>query len=169
MENEKFLLLIIRELKQILGSIKLQKIVYFVQQFESKYYNYYMYNFGPYSDQLSYDLKKLEFIGAIEINHFAPYSYKYNEKIGEILLKDTEEFNSTLKEKIKYLGNLDSTLLESMATVHLIFLDYLHLKEINEIDKYWEDILKTFLRYKGNRFNKGQIEISRDELKELLS
>lgn len=129
--------------EKIDGRKKIQKIIYLINnRMSNAFSDYRFYLYGPYSDQLFYELQNLNDDEVInEISNTQSYSYMITNKGKEFLdlleskmsVEDIEKF-----EIVKRLNDYSSEDLEIMASLYYIS------REFNEIsvDEMVEELME---------------------------
>jgi uncharacterized protein YwgA len=141
------------------GRKKIQKIIYLINnRMFNAFSDYRFYLYGPYSDQLFYELQNLNDDEIInEISNTQSYSYKITNKGKEFLdlleakmsVEDIEKF-----EMVKKLNDYSSEDLEIMSSLYYIS------REFNEIS--YEEMVEELMERKphlGEERIKEDLEI----------
>lgn len=160
-QRQAFLVEVIRRCEIVghrIGRTALQKIPYFlVVRGAPVEYQFDLYHYGPFCQDILYDASLLESLGAIEDSRDGYYGgsrYKAG-KNADALLKDYSEViqanSTTLDEVIRLLAELDATSLEVVATIDY-FYRYVSAMELPEPRK--GEVLKRFFEAKKQHLDK---------------
>jgi len=106
------------------GKIRLQKLVYFLQEGwgVSLGYDFVMYHFGPYSAQVDADLSVLAAAGVVKIS-VDPGGYGYHVVAGELRPGSLAEAAMDCEEipkVVEAFRGYDAAALELAATIHFV-------------------------------------------------
>ena len=126
-----FLVYLLEELgrKRYYGLIVVQKIVYFLREaFEVNLpYDFYFYHFGPYSDELDWDLRMMKIFGFIRIGSDPKrtgYNIEVDKENSEECMQPAQGFISANRSKIKQVlelfGDYTPSGLELASTIHFV-------------------------------------------------
>ena len=151
--------LIVNELTDT-GKIKIQKILYFIQEALGAplEYRFRMHHYGPFSEDIESDISVMRSVGHIEVNVDAQgYGYHITPASDEMLPWDSEigKHREEILKAIAALGALDASRLELFATVH--FVQQLQDKPSKKM------VLDTVSRLKP-KFDMQIIEFAYDQL-----
>jgi len=90
----ELLLIMLMNLKEIIGRTRFQKIVFLLEQkFGVAFsYNFTPYYYGPYSSDLQHEINLLSLMGFVDISHShgVPYTHRLTER-GILAAKSIEE------------------------------------------------------------------------------
>ena len=116
--------LIVNELADT-GKIKIQKILYFIQEALGVplEYRFRMHHYGPFSEDIESDISVMRAVGYVDINvDVQGYGYHITPASEEELPWDneTEKYREEILKAIAALGTLDASRLELFATVHFV-------------------------------------------------
>lgn len=127
-----FLVYLLEELgrKRYYGLIVVQKIVYFLREAfgVDLPYDFYFYHFGPYSDDLDWDLRMMKIFGFIRIGS-DPKRTGYNIEVvkenSEECMQPAQGFISANRSKVKHVlelcGDYTPSGLELASTIHFVY------------------------------------------------
>lgn len=129
--------------EKIDGRKKIQKIVYLINnKMSNAFGDYRFYLYGPYSDQLFYELRNLNDDEIInEINNTQSYSYVITTKGKEFLALLETKMNSEDIEKfeiVKKLNDYSSEDLEIMASLYYISREFNEISYDDMVDELME-------------------------------
>ena len=148
------------EQSQDIGKTKVQKIIYFLQEWlrVPLMYRFRMHHYGPFSDDIDSGISALQSAGYIEVSHDPQgYGYHITPVSGKQLPWNSElaKYRGEMTEAINSLSVLDASDLELLATVHFVQ----HLLE--EASK--EEVLDNVSRLKP-KFTRQTIQSAYDQL-----
>ena len=151
--------LIVNELADT-GKIKIQKILYFIQEALGAplEYRFRMHHYGPFSEDIESDISVMRAVGYIDVEADANgYGYHITPASEEQLPWDSElaKYRGEMVDAIDGLKVLDASDLELFATVHFVQ----HLLE--KASK--EDVLDSVSQLKP-KFTKQTIQSAYDQL-----
>ena len=113
------------EQSQDIGKTKVQKIIYFLQEWlrVPLMYRFRMHHYGPFSEDIDSGISALQSAGYIEVSHDTQgYGYHITPVSGKQLPWDQElgEYREEMTKAITALKVLDASDLELFATVHFV-------------------------------------------------
>ena len=156
--------------KGYLGRTAMQKIAYFCQATGVPIpCSFEIYNYGPYSDQVTFSIDSLLADEVICDRSHSPSAYS-NYRISSEGLRFLTEFESRIephREQIERvvagLGGFKPQQLELIATLHFLAA---RRRSISGRSPSKNEVLSAFFSVKGNKFDKAEVGAWYDSLKE---
>jgi uncharacterized protein YwgA len=155
----------IKRLGEINSRKSLQKLVYFLEAAGVPLeYDFRMHFYGPYSEELTYDIPDLEAEGVLIADETSRdwTIYKPGEKVDVYLRELSEQFSRYKKridEILDELGQEFPEELELIATTHKIAAD---LKELGEVEE--SVITRNVIAIKNGKFTEAQVQDALEKL-----
>lgn len=153
-----------------LGRTALQKLVYFSKVLGVPIpFSFQIYNYGPYSDQLT---STVDMLLADEVlldtsNNPARYScYKVSDRYSDLdpeLTKTAKKYLPKIESVVKALGKFKPEELEVIATLHFVSATK---KEQGDKQPSKVEVISEFQKIKRNKFPKSEVNSWYEALKE---
>ena len=113
---------LVKETRQRLGKVQVQKLIYFAQQSGVPLeYKYEMYHYGPYSFELARQLDSLDSLGVLTVQS-DPSGFGFDISAGKFADKFvlSPKFKKKITDIISQFGLSSPAQLEVKATVHFV-------------------------------------------------
>ncbi|HLY99682.1 MAG TPA: hypothetical protein VKT33_11535 [Candidatus Angelobacter sp.] len=154
--------------KHYLGRTALQKLAYFSKALGVPIpCAFEIYNFGPYSDTITFTVESMIADDIIEDASTNPKYSNYRLKshspsFDKDIKKSIIPYKQQIEMVVKTLGKFEPSQLELLATLHFI------AKKINSLGGTVtkDAVIKDFFKVKGDKFDKGDVSSWYDALKD---
>lgn len=153
--------------RHYLGRTAIQKLAYFSQALGVPIpCSFEIYNFGPYSDAVTFTVESLMADGVLKDASTNPKYSNYRLNSGRHpfdreIVNNVAKYRGVIDNVVKMLGKFEPAQLELLATLHFIGNKMRSLGQ----DPTKDSVLAQFFHIKGDKFEYAQVSSWYDSLK----
>ena len=163
----KLVLKIMKEKGIRLTKINIQKIVFFLKEFNNipVYYNYEVYLYGPYSSELQDELDDMAFWDEIKKKNRAEYDIIDSD----FKVNSNEEIENSIRENISKFGKIidNNFSFDNVEIAGTLLYCIAALKNF-DIEPNKENVIEEFKQWKGNKYPETKVREIYNKLKERI-